>query len=34
MALMVLDPTIERRLRADREAPGLDRYDEVGRAST
>ena len=29
MALMVLDPTMERRLRADREASGLDRYDEV-----
>jgi Uma2 family endonuclease len=29
MALMVLDPTVEKRLRAEREASGLDRYDEV-----
>ena len=29
MALMVLDPVEERRIRAEREASGLDRYDEV-----
>jgi Uma2 family endonuclease len=29
MALMVLDPMMERRLKAEREASGLDRYDEV-----
>jgi len=29
MALVVLDPSIERRLKAEREASGLDRYDEV-----
>ena len=29
MALMVLDPTIERQLKAEREASGADRYDEV-----
>jgi Uma2 family endonuclease len=29
MALMVLDPTDEKRLRAEREASGADRYDEV-----
>ena len=29
MALMVLDPTIERRIKAEREESGLDRYDEV-----
>ncbi len=29
MALIVLDPAMEQRLKADREASGLDRYDEV-----
>jgi len=29
MALMVLDPAMERRLKAEREASGLDRYDET-----
>src|SRR5688500_14384952 len=29
MALMVLDPRIEQRLKAEREASGLNRYDEV-----
>jgi Uma2 family endonuclease len=29
MALMVLDPEIEEKLKAQREASGLDRYDEV-----
>ena len=29
MALMVLDPLLERQLKAQREASGLDRYDEV-----
>src|SRR5687768_9282885 len=29
MALVVLDPSIEERLKAEREASGLDRYDEV-----
>jgi Uma2 family endonuclease len=29
MALMVLDPAMERRIKAEREASGLDRYDEV-----
>ena len=29
MALMVLDPTAEKRLKAERQASGLDRYDEV-----
>ena len=29
MALMVLDPAMEQRLKADREASGLDRHDEV-----
>ncbi len=29
MALMVLDPTIEEQLKADRELSGADRYDEV-----
>src|SRR5215217_3751297 len=29
MALMVLDPVEERRIKAEREASGLDRYDEV-----
>jgi len=29
MALMVLDPTEERRIKAEREASGLDRYDEI-----
>jgi Uma2 family endonuclease len=29
MALMVLDPIIEQQLKAEREASGLDRYDEV-----
>ena len=29
MAMVVLDPSVEERLRAEREASGLDRYDEV-----
>ena len=29
MALMILDPAVEKRLKAEREASGLDRYDEV-----
>ena len=29
MALMVLDPTDEKRLKAERQASGADRYDEV-----
>jgi Uma2 family endonuclease len=29
MALVVLDPSVERRLKAEREASGADRYDEV-----
>jgi Uma2 family endonuclease len=29
MALMVLDPIVERQLKAEREASGADRYDEV-----
>ncbi len=29
MAMMVLDPNVEERLRAEREASGADRYDEV-----
>ncbi len=29
MALMVLDPTVEEQLKAEREASGADRYDEV-----
>ena len=29
MALMVLDPAMERQLKAEREASGLDRYDET-----
>ena len=29
MALLVLDPTVEERLKAEREASGADRYDEV-----
>ena len=29
MALMVLDPSVEQRLKAEREASGADRYDEV-----
>jgi Uma2 family endonuclease len=29
MALMVLDPTVERRLKAERETSGADRYDEI-----
>ena len=29
MALVVLDPSVEERLKAEREASGLDRYDEV-----
>ncbi|MGH7214379.1 MAG: hypothetical protein ACREIT_06420 [Tepidisphaeraceae bacterium] len=29
MAMMVLDPLVEKRLKAEREALGLDRHDEV-----
>src|SRR3712207_6379679 len=29
MAMVVLEPSVEKRLRAEREASGLDRYDEV-----
>jgi Uma2 family endonuclease len=29
MAMVVLDPSVEERLKAEREASGLDRYDEV-----